>query len=383
LLAPNVEQVAAISGDGSHVYFESRSVLAASANGNGEVAQFGAQNLYVYDTDTGSEPAKPVFVAQEAGRQYVTAHGRRGEETPGVDTTRDGRFAVFGSRRHVAGTDDSSSVAQIFEYNADTGKLARVSVGTAMPSECEVTHIVEARYGCDGNVASEEDTPELAAARYTEGPIRYSPTSAASSLSVAADGTVVFQSRAALTPGAASGGRNVYEYRAGEVFLVSPGDEVVPFEREAGETKLLGISELGFGEGGGNVFFSTSSELVPQDTNTQEDWYDAREGGGFPGPFGPQAGCLGEACQGATGVPPVLAVTGASETTLGGSNIVSSPAVMSSAANKSSANAQLAKALRACRKYKRASRRKGCEKQARDRYGSSHEAATMRYGSER
>jgi hypothetical protein len=294
-----------------------------------------------------------------------------------VDTTRDGRFAVFGSRRHIAGSDDLSSVAQIFEYDADTGKLARVSIGADVSGECEVTQVVEARYGCDGNATSEEDIPELAPTPYNDVDIQYSPTNATSSLSVAADGTVAFESREALTPGATRGGRNVYEYRSGEVFLISPGDEAVLFQREPGETRLLGVSELGVGEGDGNVFFSTSSQLVPQDTNTQEDWYDAREDGGFPGPV-VQPGCVGEACQGASGAPPVLAVTGASETTLGGANLISPPAVASSA-TKPSVSTQLTKALRGCERYKRASRRKSCEKQARDRY----KAASTRYGSAR
>jgi len=385
LVAPDVERVAAISGDGSHVYFESSAALNGSANGNGETAVYGAENLYVYNTDAGtpSEPAQPVFVAQEAGRQYVTRHGRDGEETPGVDVTRDGRFAVFGSRRHVAGSDDLSSVAQIFEYDANTGRLARVSVGAAVPGECEVTHMVEPRYGCDGNVTSEEDIPELAPAPYSIVAEEYLPTNAASSLSIAANGVVVFQSRAALTPGAASGGRNVYEYRSGEVFLVSPGNEVVPFEREAGELRLLGISELGFrdshdGEESGNVFLSTSSQLVPQDTNTQEDWYDAREYGGFSGTMA-QPECVGEACEGATSAPPVVAATGPSETTFGGTNFVAPPAVVSSV-TRPSVGTQQAKALKACKKYKRVSRRKSCEKQVRRHYASSHEAAPPRYG---
>jgi hypothetical protein len=376
LVAPDVERVAAISGDGSHVYFESRAVLTASGNGSGETAQYGAQNLYVYDTDTGGEPA---FVAQEAGRQYVTARGRAGQEIPGVDTTRDGRFAVFGSQRHVAGSDDSSSVAQIFEYDADTGEVARVSVGAAVAGECEVTHVVEARYGCDGNVTSEEDIPELVNTPYTDVAIVYSPTNAASSLSVAADGAVVFQSREALTPGAARGGRNVYEYRSGEVSLISPGDEAVPLEREAGETRLLGISELGVGEGDGSVFFSTSSQLVPQDTNTQEDWYVAREDGGFPGPVA-NPGCVGQACHVATSAPPMLTVTGAGETATGEAGVVSPPVVVSSA-SRPAASTQLTKALRGCEKDKRPSRRKTCEKQAHDRYGSSHKAANARYRS--
>jgi hypothetical protein len=369
LVAPAVERVAAISGDGSHVYFDSKAVLGASENGNGETAQHGAQNLYVYNTDA-EAGGEPVFVAQEAGRQYVTAHGKFAEEIPGVDTTRDGRFAVFGSPRHIAGTDDSSGVPQIFEYDADTGVITRVSVGAEVPSECAATHVVEARYGCDGNTASEEYDPELAPTDQDQLGQSYAPTLSQSGLSLAADGTVLFQSRDALTPFAALGGRNVYEYRSGEVFLISPGNETVPYEREPGETRLLGISETdGNDETEGNIFFSTSSQLVPQDTDTQEGWYDAREDGGFPAPT-IQPACIGEACQGATSTPPTLMTAGASKTTLGGANLT--PASNSAPSpSKPSLSAQLSKALRACRKDKRKSKRVSCEKQARKHYAST------------
>ena len=45
--------VVAVSPDGSHVYFVARGVLSQAANGEGEGAVDGAENLYVYDANVG------------------------------------------------------------------------------------------------------------------------------------------------------------------------------------------------------------------------------------------------------------------------------------------------------------------------------------------
>jgi hypothetical protein len=47
---------------------------------------------------------------------------------------------------------------------------------------------------------------------------------------------------------------------------------------------------------GENVFFTTRQRLVPTDTDSAIDVYDARRGGGFQEPA-PTPGCVGEACQ--------------------------------------------------------------------------------------
>ena len=47
---------------------------------------------------------------------------------------------------------------------------------------------------------------------------------------------------------------------------------------------------------GNDVFFSTWNQLVPQDTDTAADFYDARVGGGFP-PTAPPPSCVGDSCK--------------------------------------------------------------------------------------
>jgi hypothetical protein len=291
VLAPEVEGAPVISQDGGRVYFQSAALLSATANGNGEHPTLYGQNLYVYDTDDGSA-GQPVFVAQQAGEER---------------TTRDGRFLVFESPRHVAGTDDSSVIPQLFEYDAETGVIVRVSVGQSSPAgyECEATHVVEERYGCDGNATTGAyELPTSLAAR--EGKA-WSPTNPTSALAISTAGAVEFSSANALAPLAVPGKENVYEYRAGNVYLLSPSDEAVP-------TPVATLRLLGIDESGRDAFFLTTDALVPQDTDTQTSWYDAREDGGFPAPATP-ASCTAGTCQGPLPATPVLATPGSTALT--------------------------------------------------------------------
>ena len=57
---PRVQGVVAISADGSHVYFVAQGVLTSTANSQGEVAQEGANNLYVFAREPGSREVRPI-----------------------------------------------------------------------------------------------------------------------------------------------------------------------------------------------------------------------------------------------------------------------------------------------------------------------------------
>jgi len=106
---------------------------------------------------------------------------------------------------------------------------------------------------------------------------------------------------------------------------------------------------------------------VPQDTDTQYSWYDAREEGGFPAPA-LEAGCSGEACQGAPGVPPGLPSLGGSAVTAGGGNLPPPPPATKAKAKPLTRAQKLAKALAVCRRLKRA-KRHACEVKAKRAYG--------------
>jgi hypothetical protein len=295
----DVETVAAIAGDGARVYFTSSKVLTDVANGNGESAGEGLVNLYVYEGASG----RTAFVAREPDGEY--------------DATRDGRFLVFESASDLIGTNDRSSVPEMFEYDAETGAVARVSAGQLSPggSWCAESGHVEAGYNCDGNTLNSADAPIMLPTTARNECCTERPTDSTSFLSVAANGTVAFVSRDALAPEAASGGENVYEYREGDVYLVSPGDEAVPIEQLAGESRLLGIDESGQ-----DVFFSSTDRLVPQALDSQASWYDAREGGGFPAPSG-ETSCNPATCQGPLTNPPPISMSGGTATAAPGQNL--------------------------------------------------------------
>jgi hypothetical protein len=311
LLAPEIANVAAVSEDASHLYFESPLVLAANANGNGEVAQAGAQNLYLCYAESGGAP---VFVAREAN---------------GVRATRDGQYVVFESSRHVAGTNDRSGVVQLFEYDALTGVIVRVSVGQRSPAgyECETTHVIEEGFNCDGNVTSGSFYLPFSLAEQERE--KWEPTDATSGLAVSANGVVEFESEVALTPLAVRGKENVYEFEAGDVYLVSPGTEATsPVNREGSRplSRALGVDESGQ-----NLFFSTTESLLVQDGDSQTSWYDARVDGGFPAPP-ERPTCSPGSCQGPLSAAPLLPVAGGTATAVAGGNLVpQSPVVVASA----------------------------------------------------
>jgi hypothetical protein len=469
--SPEVQAVARISEDGSHAYYVAKGVLTTASNANGEKAEAGADNLYVYDASAQSTAfvATLLTVAEEQKiKTEVEANGRipgieaeieqaklsieefkaafptekteikattaectkdrekgevilaeaceenlkekeatlarreahlveaevtlaslekelpeeisqsvtreireethvtvRDEKRP-FDTTPNGSWLVFQSDRDLTGSEDTSTVDQLFEYDTQTGVLARASLGqcSAATRGC----LPGARFGDNGNTTSEEDAASILAPEYST---NMRATAATSALSLAEDGTVVFVSRERLTPQAVQGAENVYEYREGEVYAISPGDEAAEVEPRTeveprGEPRLLGTDSSGR-----DVFFFGTGSLVPQATDTQASWYDARIGGGFPEPVSP-VGCSGDACQGPLSATPFLPSAAGSATQTAGENLtpaISKTAVKAEAKTLTRAQ-KLAKALKACHKLRSRTSRATCEKKAKSKYGT-------------
>jgi hypothetical protein len=405
--SPEVQGVARVAEDGSRVYFVAKGVL-ARANAEGKSPEAGAENLYVYDTQTGrtvfvarlltsaeeatlrpEESAEATLVnerAEEAAfaAQYeAISRGASSEEafeklieaytvalqtlsgTLGpsgtlaadrsvwqtadrrpVQATPDGRFLVFLSSADLT-ADDTSTVPQLFEYDAAQERLTRVSIGQG------------GVYDSNGNASAFHDAPQIPEPSFTKD----LPTTAQSSLAVSEDGSeVFFTSAASLTPAAVSGAPSVFEYRAGDVYLISDGRDA----SDAG-TGTPSVGLLGVDASGRDVLFTTANQLVPQSGDTQLALYDAREGGGFPAPVLP-AGCVGETCRGAV-APAVGPVVPGSTTQGAGDNLPPAPAGKPAARGRSLSRAQrLARALRVCARLPRR-QRAGCRARARRRYG--------------
>lgn len=334
-----------VDATGDRLYYVARGPVRTSpgssneANGLGQRPVEGEPNLYLWEAPHEGGPARTAFVASV------------GVETRPL-TTNDGEFAIFETTAKLT-PGDTSAVDQIFEYDAATGALARVSVG-------------EDGYNDDGNSESDPATDAL----------------------VSEDGRqVFFMSAEALTPGALNGSsnadQNVYEYTwsgaqpsesQAHIYLISNGQ--VGGEIQPG-TGVSGALLIGIDPSGDDVFFETDDDLVPQDTTTQTALYDARVDGGFPAPA-QTASCEGSICQGGPYLAPALALPVSGSPAEGGN--LPSPAAGSRAAKphlkrKPPTRAQrLATALSGCRRKHDARRRASCEVQARRRYGSKAKA---------
>jgi hypothetical protein len=304
---PQVQGVARISEDGSHVYFVAKGVLAANQGaatdpntGQPEVAAQGADNLYVFERDSSYPDGRTTFIAQLSpsdSSDWSSGDDRRVQATP------DGDYLVFPSVEDLT-VDDSSTVPQLFEYDATAGTLTRISHG-------------QDGYNSDGNTDTGAATPTLPVQNF--GFFGAMPVAQASGRAISSDGSVVaFYSPDALTPDAvndaADGAENVYEWEApgsgscaagsadGCVFLVSDGHDAT-----CGPSGFIcGSSLWGIDPSGENIYFSTSDPLTWADQNTQVDMYDARVDGGFPPPT-PAPSCSADACQGPS--PPQASVS--------------------------------------------------------------------------
>jgi hypothetical protein len=268
-----VESVLSTGPDGSHVYFTASGVLTNAPNSLGQRAEAGHSNLYLYERDAQYPGGRTVFVLPFADLVKVS-------ETEQPSVSRNGRFLAFSSSVDLT-PDALSAMPQAYEYDSQTGGFVRVS-------------IAQNGYNNDGNSGS------------------------ARNAMVADDGAVFFETVNPLVPQAVNGAPNIYEYREGTVNLITDGMDT----RTAtfvGESVLDAISPSGR-----DVFFSTFDRLVPRDTDSQTDSYDARAGGGFSEPP-PAPPCQADACQGPLSGAPVLLTPG-SEFQAGGENVASAAA---------------------------------------------------------
>ena len=403
--AAEVQGVTRISEDGSHVYFVAKGVLTGK-NAGGAEPEPGANNLYVFGRDAQFPEGRTAFIAtlsseteaelikneepcatlsgvpkEECEEPFKSEYNRKNaadEDLWNIDgeahaqATPDGRFLVFSTATDLTAPEDTSEVSQVFRYDAETGELTRVSIGQRVAGECPARKKVEERFNCNGNTD-------------TFGVEIGSPT-AGRPAAISEDGSyIVFQSADGLTPGALNGqeetfevngeertyfANNVYEYHNGEVSLISDGRDTSATISGIGESS---VRVEGMTPSGSDIFFTTADRLVPQDTDTEQDIYDARIGGGFPAPV--PTPCQEEACQGAPAAAPLFGAS--SSTTLSGAgNLTPQPAA---AAPKPKTAAQikaekLAKALKACKKDKKKTKRTKCEKQAHAQFGTAKQA---------
>jgi hypothetical protein len=269
LVAENVaaQDVHQVSSDGSYVYFTSRDDLAPGASAS-------VPNIYVWHEGVITHVA-------------TLNPGRDAQSTTVWLASPNGRFFAFQAYSQLTDYDNASnactnwslgdpgdSCAQVYRYDAEKADLTCAS---CRPDGAPPT----------GNAIMGAPTPDLS---------RHLPRA------VLDDGRVIFDTPDPLSSADVNSRRDVYTYDGEQTRLVSAGTG-------SGDSRIADVSS-----DGRDVFFTTEDQLVPRDTDTLNDVYDARIGGGFPPPDAPHAGCADEGCR-ATGSGPVSSPRQPSEET--------------------------------------------------------------------
>ncbi|HSS43061.1 MAG TPA: hypothetical protein VLK37_11010 [Solirubrobacterales bacterium] len=251
-----LEGVARISADGSHVYFVAEGVLAANHGANDETAVAGTHNLYVWETDAEHPDGHIAFLARITTLSDVVANAS-------TQTTPDGRYLVVNTADPLVSSGagaDTDSAFDVYRYDSQTGEWLRLSTDAT---------------GSGGN--AEKGTLDGTSGRNA----------------MTDDGqTVVFVTEEALAPADGNSDWDVYAWHEGEVSLISPDGVDSQYYGSAGITAS-----------GTDIFFSTTSRVTAADTDTNFDVYTARIGGGFE-LREPEPPCEGKACKGPATTPP-------------------------------------------------------------------------------
>ncbi|HEY5287033.1 MAG TPA: hypothetical protein VIJ50_08005 [Solirubrobacteraceae bacterium] len=301
--AANVQGVVAVAPDGSHVYFVAQGVLNAAPNAQGVVAVKDADNLYVYDSESGQAPTFVGDLCSGPGlsgsapdtrcpTDLTVGEGQENDSNLWLVNDReaqlagDGRFLVFATYAQLS-SHDTDGAKDVYLYDAQTGTQERASVGER---------------GRDAGGNGEFDAKIVPADEALGG--MYAMRGMNSRASDEQGSRVVFSTAEPLVEGAVNGLVNAYEWHKQPgssepvVSLVSTGISSEP------------VSGVVMSPDGRDVFFATSQGLLPQDTDGAFDIYDARLGGGFPETSTPPAPCSGDACQGSLSTPAPLLIPG-------------------------------------------------------------------------
>jgi hypothetical protein len=252
----STQGVVTISTDGSRVYFVATGQLTADATA-------GANNLYVYQRDDAHPTGSLKYLAKFGSgasvlwglNQHpvvaVPVHGADGEE----ESWGDGRFLVFETSEQLLPA-DTDAQTDVYRIDSEAATDAIVCMSCAGNGELPV-----------------EAKPQ----RNFNDPFWNQPQIASDDGEVA-----VFWTKEGLIPEDTNGGLDVYAWNHGELELISP--KAVPDARPIPSAGTIGD--------GSAVYFYTAARQVPSDSNSANDVYVSRIGGGFPTPEGTFVTCL-------------------------------------------------------------------------------------------
>lgn len=374
------------SEDGSYVYFVSTDALAPKAVSGGD-------NLYV-DHNNGTTWEGPMLIAtlseEDSNDWSLSFKDLTARVSPNGD------WFAFMSRNSLTGYDNRDVSGgepdeEVYLYDAVHNRLVCASCNPTGARPTGTTY-GEGLYGKHGLLGGGDrvwpETTWLAAnipgwTPYELGEALYQSRYLSNS------GRLFFNSSDALVPQDVNGTWDVYEYEPEAIG--GCGRSAVTFsERSDGCVDLISSGDsveqsafMDASETGDDVFFLTTSQLVPQDFDTSFDIYDARVCSAqrpcVSPSVSPPSCSTGDSCKAAPSPQPGIFGSPSSATFTGGGNVL--PTVQATVRPRSLTRAQkLAHALSACRR-KRRSKRIACERRARKRYraGQSRKAkATSR-----
>jgi hypothetical protein len=355
-----VSWVPAVSGDGDVVYFTAFAKLTSSAP---PLSEPELVHVYRYDTSTHAvgyvatvntydSPAKSLACSNAFGTTDGACSVANWYTTPS------GGALLFGTSRDLTGYSTlgpckelplnggnaNGHCDELYRYTAADGQLVCVSCN---PSGAPPTSNAEFARSARGTPAADVVH------------------------AISADGSYAFfDTGDALVAGDNNGSLDVYEWHDGHLALLSSGEDPAP-------SFFLGSSPYVTPEGamveGANVFIGTHARLVPQDTDSSGDIYDARICTSavpcIKPPPSASAQCEGDACQSPSSLAAPLSPGSALFS--GAGNV---PAEVKLPVRPSPHPSPLAKALARCRHlYHRHTavakhRRASCERQARRRF---------------
>lgn len=408
------------SEDGSVIYFVANSPQATSESaytGCGERSNGTTErcNLYELHYD-GTAWEAPKVVAVLSAEDFNNWIPTGGYIALAARVSPDGNWLAFTSVRSLTGYDNADRASgepdrEVYEFNAATGRLvcascnptgsrphgmqtkpSLISLGNGIytgwvaatlpgwtPSTSQHDAIYQSRYLSDSGRLFFDSSDALAPKdiNNTVDVYEYEPAGVPagehSCSSASASGSVTFKpARNVQVEG------HAVQEGAGCVGLISSGES-------PDESAFLDATETG-----SEVFFMTTAKLLPQDTDTSYDVYDARECTASSPclPASPPAPppCDNEAsCKPApTPQPGVFAPSGSATFSGPGNLVAPLPAIASVAPHKPLTKAQrLALALKACKKQRKRKQRAACERQARKRYAVKANAKARNAGAGR
>lgn len=217
------------------------------------VASEDGSRVYFRAEDPLIEGAEHLYVADAGGCRLIAPDAEQF-----VQTSVDGRYAVFATTAALAAGDDDSS-RDVYRYDAATGDSLRISAGTA---------------GGNGQLDAK-----------IEPTFPFESTRSHPARAITDDGSEIFFTTAErLLPEDGNQAADVYEWASGSLGLISSG---------RGDRKAFFLSTTPDGR---TALFSTSMTLVPRDRDGGDlDIYVARVGGGFPESSPPA--CQGDSCR--------------------------------------------------------------------------------------